>query len=441
MEDMVAEVKIEDLSSVKKKLSFEILWPDVKKELDSVYKTVAKSARIRGFRPGKVPRNVLEMHYGKHAEEETISNLITKHYTDAVEKNNILAVAQPVIDQNGIKKDENFLFDATVEIQPVIDPKDYTALNLEKEELDVTEADIEARLDQIRQMYATVEDVETDRTLANGDLAAISFEGKLDGEVRKELVSEDHLLEIGSGSFVAGFEEQLVGMKKGESKDITVTFPEDYGAKDVAGKEVLFSVALKTIREKVLPELDEEFIKNFEKYESLEGLKADIKKSLEEEGDARIKTDIRNSIIDKVLENNEFEIPSAWVERQVYTMMLDARQRMMQNGMPNDKASEISYNLHDGFKDQAEKLVKASFVLQEIAKKESIEVTEEDVDERLNFLGQRYGQDHDSVKKFYETNNMIDRLKDELLDQKVIDFIEGKATVTATKKDAKKGEK
>ncbi|MBW2596433.1 MAG: trigger factor, partial [Deltaproteobacteria bacterium] len=177
-------------------------------------------------------------------------------------------------------------------------------------------------------MYATIEDVEDDRALVNNDFAVIDFEGKLDGEARKELASEDYTLEIGSGSFVPGFEEQLVGMKKGESKDVTVTFPEEYGAKDIAGKEVLFSVTLKNIREKILPELNEEFIKNFEKYEFLEDLKKDIKKSLEEEGEARIKTDLRNAMIDKLLENNEFEVPSAWVERQVYTMMLDARQRM-----------------------------------------------------------------------------------------------------------------
>jgi len=438
MGDMVAKVGIEDISSVKKKLSFEVLWDDVKKELDSVYKTVGRNARIKGFRPGKVPRNILEMHYKEQAEEETISSLITKHYAQAVEKNNILAVAQPVIDQKGITADENFLFDATVEIQPVIDPRDYAGLDLEREDLDITEADIEERLNQIRQMYATLEDVKDDRALVNDDFAVIDFEGTLDGKTRKELASEDYSLQIGSGSFVPGFEEQLVGMKKGESRDITVTFPEDYGAKDIAGKEVLFSVTLKNIREKILPELNEEFVKNFEKYESMEDLKKDIKKSLEEEGEARIKADLRNAMIDKILENNEFEVPSVWVEKQVYSMMLDARQRMVQNGMPDDKASEISYNLHDGFKDPAARIVKASFIFNEIAKKESIEVTEKDVEDRLNVLAQKYAQDYESVKKAYEANNMEDHLKDELLEQKAMAFIEERANIILAKKDRKK---
>jgi len=170
-------------------------------------------------------------------------------------------------------------------------------------------------------------------------------------------------------------------------------------------------------------------------------LKKDIKKSLGEEGEARIKADLRDAMIDKLLENNEFEVPSVWVEKQVYSMMLDARQRMAQNGMPDDKASEISYNLHDGFKDPATRIVKASFIFNEIAKKESIEVTGKDVEDRLNILAQKYGQDYESVKKAYEANNMEDHLKDELLEQKAMDLVEEKANVTLVKKGSKKDSK
>jgi len=303
---MASEVKIEDISSVQRKLSFEVLWDDVKKELDSIYKTVGRSAKIRGFRPGKAPRNMLELHYKERVEEEAVSNLVTKHFSDAVEKNNIDVVAQPVIDQQGITKGENFLFTATVDIQPLLDPTDYAGLALEKESLSVTKADVDDRLTQICQMYATLEDVADDRGLADGDFALIDFSGTIGGEARKELASKDHTLQIGSQSFVPGFEEQLLGMKKGESRDITVTFPETYGAKDIAGKEVLFSVTLNNIRVKILPELNEEFVKNFEKYESLEDLKDDVKKSLEEEGESRIKAELRDKIIDKLLEKNEF---------------------------------------------------------------------------------------------------------------------------------------
>ena len=440
---MASEVKIEDISSVQRKLSFEVLWDDVKREIDSIYKTVGRSAKIRGFRPGKAPRNVLELHYKEKVEEEVVSNLVTKHFSDAVEKNNIDVVAQPVIDQKGITKGENFLFTATVDVQPLLDPRDYAGLALEKESLSVTKADVDDRLTQIRQMYATLEDVAEDRGLADGDFALIDFAGTIGGEARKELVSKDHTLQIGSQSFVPGFEEKLIGMKKGESRDITVTFPETYGAKDIAGKEVLFSVTLKNIREKILPKLNEEFVKNFEKYESLEDLKNDVKKSLEEEGESRIKEQLRNKIIDTLLEKNEFEVPPSWVERQTYAMMLDARQRMVQNGMPDDQAAEISYNMHDRFLEQATRMVKTSFILGKIAEKESIEVSEDDVDEKLKEIAQRYAQEYESVKKFYEGDGMKERLKDQLLETKIIDFIQEKADITVVKKakKTKTGEK
>lgn len=440
---MASEVKIEDISSVQRKLSFEVLWDDVKREIDSIYKTVGRSAKIRGFRPGKAPRNVLELHYKEKVEEEAVSNLVTKHFSDAVEKNHIDVVAQPVIDQKGITKGENFLFTATVDVQPLLDPRDYAGLALEKESLSVTKADVDDRLTQIRQMYATLEDVAEDRGLADGDFALIDFAGTIGGEARKELAAKDHTLQIGSQSFVPGFEEQLIGMKKGESRDITVTFPETYGAKDIAGKEVLFSVTLKNIREKILPELNEEFVKNFEKYESLEDLKNDVKKSLEEEGESRIREQLRNKIIDALLEKNEFEVPPSWVERQTYAMMLDARQRMVQNGMSDDQAAELSYNMHDRFLEQATRMVKTSFILGKIAEKESIEVSEEDVDKKLKEIAQKYGQEYESVKKFYEGDGMKERLKDQLLETKILDFVEEKADITVVKKakKTKKGEK
>lgn len=443
MSAMASEVKIEDISSVQRKLSFEVLWDDVKREIDSIYKTVGRSAKIRGFRPGKAPRNVLELHYKEKVEEEAVSNLVTKHFSDAVEKNNIDVVAQPVIDQKGITKGENFLFTATVDVQPLLDPRDYAGLALEKESQSVTKADVDDRLTQIRQMYATLEDVADDRGLADGDFALIDFAGTIGGETRKELAAKDHTLQIGSQSFVPGFEEQLIGMKKGESRDITVTFPETYGAKDIAGKEVLFSVTLKNIREKILPELNEEFVKNFEKYESLEDLKNDVKKSLEEEGESRIREQLRNKIIDALLEKNEFEVPPSWVERQTYAMMLDARQRMVQNGMSDDQAAELSYNMHDRFLEQATRMVKTSFILGKIAEKESIEVSEEDVDEKLKEIAQKYGQEYESVKKFYEGDGMKERLKDQLLETKILDFVEEKANTTVVKKakKTKKGEK
>jgi trigger factor len=283
-------VQVEEISSVKRKLSFDISWMDVKNELDAVYRDVGRKAKIKGFRQGKVPRKILETTYKDHVEGETVTNLVNKYYWNAIKEKGIIAVTQPDIDQNGIEDNKSFTFTATVEVEPAIDPKDYEGLILEKEEKQVTESDVESRLQEIRHMFGTMEEVNEDREIKNGDFAVIDFEGTLDGESLKEMTAENYLLEIGSSMFLPEFEDQIIGLKKSQTKQIDVKFPEEYGVKRIAGKDVVFSVTVKNIKERKLPEIDDNFIRNFEKYETLEGLKQDIKKSLEEENKANSET-------------------------------------------------------------------------------------------------------------------------------------------------------
>ena len=220
MSDISAAVKIEDISTVKKKLSFDIPWADVKNELDAVYRKVGKKAKIKGFRPGRIPRGILEAHYREEAEEETVSNLVNRYYWETLQEKEIPAVMQPEIEQKGIEAEKNFTFSATVEVEPAVEPRDYIGLELEKEEPVVTEEDLEARMQEIRQMFATMEEVSEDRGIIAGDFVTLDFAGTLAGEPLKELKSENYLLEIGSKTFVPGFEEQLIGMKKGETKSV-----------------------------------------------------------------------------------------------------------------------------------------------------------------------------------------------------------------------------
>lgn len=434
MDSSSVEAKIEEINSVKKKLLFEIPWAEVKNELDSAYGAVGRAARIKGFRSGKIPRKLLEVHYKDQAEEQAISNLITKSYSDAIKKNDIMPVDHPIIDQKGIEANKDFSFTATIEIMPVVDPKDYTGLEVEKEEVNVDEGDIQERIEQLRRMYGTLEDIKEDREAVKGDYIMMDFEGKADGEALKELALKGYMVEIGSDTFFPGFEEQLLGVKKDESKEIKITLPNDFYLKNAAGKEVTFSVDVKAIKEKKLPELDDAFIENFEEYESLEDLKAGIKKSLEDEKSDKAKSDVRNRIIDRLLENNEFEVPSSWVERQINSMVTNAKQRMMSGGISPDKAAEMTQDLHDKFKDQAARAVKTSFLLGKIAEKESIDVTDEDVENKLKGLAEELSRDYETLKKAYEDSGLKYRLKDELLEQNIFDFIEGKSNIKTVKK-------
>lgn len=430
MSDVSDAVKIEDISTVKKKLSFDIPWTDVKNELDTVYRKVGKKAKIKGFRQGKTPRAILEMHYREEAEEETVSNLVNRYYWETLQEKEIPAVIQPEIEQKGIEEEKNFTFSATVEVEPVVEPKDYLGLDLEKEEPVVTEEDLEERMKEIRQMFATMEEVTEERGVIESDYVNLDFAGALAGEKLKELQSEDYLLEIGSKTFVPGFEEQLIGMRKGEKKTVAVRFPEKYQAAHLAGKEIEFEVHIKGIRIKKLPELDEQFIKNFEHYESLEDLKADIRKNLEEEKKRKIALAFERLISDRLLERNTFEVPDSFVERQIYYMMSDTQRRMVSNGMDPKKAAEFSFKLHDQFREEATKIVKTVLLLKGIARKEGLIAGEDEVEAQIRELAAKRAQDYEALKQSLEKDDLMDNIRSEILNRKTYEFLEAKANIT-----------
>ncbi len=427
-------VKVEDISPIKKKLLFDISWSEVKKELDSVYKDVGKKAKVKGFRQGKIPRNILESMYKEYAQEETITKLVNKYYWDALKDNNIVAVGQPDIEQKGLDEERNFTFTATVEVEPAIEPKGYVGLDLVKEEHDVIDDDVEKRLQEVRDMFATMEEVEAERGIGEGDFAVIDFEGTLDGNNLKEMKADNYLLEMGSKTFIPGFEEQLTGMKKGQTKEIKINMPDDYHASHLAGKEVVFSVALKNIKEKKLPNVDEKFIKNFDKYETLDDLKKDILKTLEEENRARSTTTLKNLIIDKLLEANEFEVPPTFVNRQVSFMIADMQRRMTMRGMKQQEPSELYTRFYDLYKDDALKVVKTILLIKSIADQESVSVSDNEIDEKIKEIAEQRAQSYESLKKSLVEGNMIEDIKSEILNTKVFRLIENKANITIVKK-------
>jgi len=433
--DISAAVKIDDISTVKKKLSFDIPWADVKNELDAVYRKVGKKAKIKGFRPGRIPRGLLEVHYREEAEEETVSNLVNRYYWETLQEKEIPVVTQPEIEQKGIEAEKNFTFSATVEIEPVVEPRDYLGLELEKEEPVVTGEDLEARMQEIRQMFATMEEVGEDRGILVGDFVTLDFEGALAGEKLKELKAENYLLEIGSKTFIPGFEEQLIGMRKDESKSVAVKFPENYHAAHLAGKDVEFTVLIKGMRIKKLPEIDEQFIKNFEKYESLEALRDDIRKNLEEEKKRKIDAAFERQISDRLLEKNAFEVPESFVERQVYYMMSDTQRRMVSGGMDSKKAAEFSFKLHDQFREEAAKIVKTVLLLKGIAGKEALTAGDDEVEKHIREIAAQRAQDYETLKKSLEKDDLIDNIRSEILNRKTYEFLEANAKVITVKNE------
>ena len=440
MSETNSAVRIEDISPVKKKIEVEISWPDVKQELDDVFRKIGKTAKIKGFRQGKIPRPVLERFYKEYAEEETINNLVNRYFWKAVEDQKVVPLSQPQIDQQGIVSENPFAFSATIEVEPVIDPQDYLGLSLERQEMDVADSDVDVRIHQLQEMYSTMEEVTEERAVAAGDFVTIDFQGFIEGKPRKDMQSENYLLEIGSRSFIPGFEDQLVGMKVGEEKEIALNFPADYQEKSLAGKEVVFKVALKGLKEKKLPELNEDFVKNFDKYEKFADLRADIVKAIGEENRERANADLRTAMIKTMLEKNPFEVPDSLVERQIYHMMADTHRRMSMRGMDPKVAAEVIPKLRDMYKEEAIQFVRTFLLIKSIAAKENISVDEKEIDAYIGDIAKMRAQDAGTVRENLVQEGAIDHIRAELLNKKVLEFLEGKANITSVNVKKAEGE-
>jgi len=427
-------VKVEDISQVKKKMLFEIPWAFVKEELENVYRDIGKKAKIKGFRPGKVPRKVLESYFKADAEGETITNIVNKYYWQELDDRKIITLSRPDIEQNGLKENTDFSFSASFETEPVFEPQGYKGIELEKINISVSEEDMEKRLEEIRKMFATMQDVTEDRQVAMGDFVTIDFKGTLDGEALPELQSENFLLELGSKRFIPGFEEQLVGMKNGETKEINLTFPADYHEQKMAGRDVVFTVTIKGLKEQKLPEIDENFIKNFDKYNTLEDLKNDVRKSMDDQCKRQSDLQLQEKITEAVLKANEFEAPPSLVERQIFYMISDTQKRMRSAGMDEKNAMELSFRMHDQFKQDAEKTVKSFLRIKKIAEKEVIEVSDDDIDKHIKELADIHHTDYQVVKNAYENEERMNSLKSEIIQKKVFDFIEREANIKVVEK-------
>ncbi len=427
-------VKVEDISQVKKKMLFEIPWAFVKEELENVYRDIGKKAKIKGFRPGKVPRKVLESYFKADAEGETVTNIVNKYYWQELDDRKIVTLSRPDIEQNGLKENTDFSFSASFETEPVFEPQGYKGMELEKINISVSEEDMEKRLQEIRKMFATMQDVTEDRQAAMGDFVTIDFKGTLDGEALPELQSENFLLELGSKRFIPGFEEQLVGMKNGETKEINLTFPADYHEQKMAGKDVVFKVTIKGLKEQKLPEIDENFIKNFDKYNTLDDLKNDVRKSMDDQCKRQSDLQLQEKITEAVLKANEFEAPPSLVERQIFYMISDTQKRMRSAGMDEKNAMELSFRMHDQFKQDAEKTVRSFLLIKKIAEKEAIEVSDDDIDKHIKELAEIHHTDYEVVKNAYENEERMNSLKSEIIQKKVFDFIEREANIKVVEK-------
>ena len=385
------------------KLEFKIEAEKFDKAIMKVYTKSAKYFNIPGFRKGKAPFNIVERMYGDEIfYEDAFNDLVPEIYEKEIEENKIEAVSKPDINIVNMKKGEDLVFTAIVQTKPEVVLGKYKGVELKKVEYPVTDEDVEHELSHMQEHNARTITVE-DRPVQEKDIAVIDFAGYVDDKAFEGGTAENYELEIGSKTFIPGFEDQIVGMKIDEEKDVKVKFPEDYFSKDLAGKDATFKVKLHEIKEKKLPELDDEFAKDVSEFDTLKDLKASIKEKKQAENDHRAKHETENLAIEAVSNETNIDIPSGMVETEIDAMIRDLEQQLSYQGINLDQYLKMMNmtreQVESNYKEQAEKNVKSRLVLEAIVKEEKIEASQEEINSKIKEMATNYGRKEEELSK------------------------------------------
>jgi len=402
----------------------------VTKEVESFYQQVGKQAKIKGFRPGKIPRDILERYFKDHVKSEVIQKLIQESYPAALSEKDLQPVSPPVIDPGELESGKPFQYSATVEVKPEIKIEGYIGLNIEGKKESAKEEEVEERLKGLQNLHAQLKTVPEPRPIQSGDHVIIDYEARMDNKPLEEGKAVDFTVEVGSGRFIPALEEKLVGLNQEEEKEIEVPFPEDYGYKKWAGKTVSFLVKVKEIKEKVLPPLDDEFAKDLGDYASLEDLKAKLKEEIEKEKELMLDRQLKDQMIEQLIQANSFEIPESMVVEQAKALVSDTKLRLASQGIALKNLNIPEEKLQEDYREAAQKQVRTYLILEKIAAQEGITVTDEEADERLQSISERTHQKFDVVKRYYEKNGLIPELKTGILTDKTLNFLLEKANIS-----------
>ncbi len=424
-EDILVNVTKEILESKKVKLEIKVDPETFEKGMQTSYLKNRKNIAIPGFRKGKVPRKVLERYYGEAIlYEDAINEIFPDLYDDAVKETGIEPVGRPDVDIVQIGEGQDLILSAEVDVKPEVELGQYKGIEVEKVEVDVTEDEVDHQLEHLQEDNARWISIE-DRSVQNGDMVILDYEGSVDGVAFDGGTAEQQTLEIGSDSFIPGFEEQLVGMNLEEERDINVSFPEEYHAEELKGKEAVFHVKIHEIKEKELPELDDDFAQDVSEFSTLDEYKADLMSKLQESAEQNAKNQMENQLISKITDNANVDIPDVMLEDEIDNMLRDMEMQMRYSGMNLQSYLQMTNtsmeDLRAEYKDSAYNRVKTQLVLEAITKAEEIIVSDEDREAEYQNLAKQYKQEVDEIKKTFSANAAY--MDNSILTQKTIDML------------------
>ena len=418
-------VKVEKQDNNMAKITIEVGADKLEDALNQAFLKQKNSISIPGFRKGKVPRQMVEKMYGPEVfYDEACNILIPDAYEEALDECEEEIVSRPEITVEQIKKGEPFIFSALVALKPEVKLGKYKGVTVEKIDASVSDEDVSKAL--LKEQENNARNVEvTDRPVKDGDMTVIDFEGFVDGVAFEGGKGENYSLTIGSGTFIPGFEDQLIGAKIGEDVEVKVSFPEDYQAEELAGKPAVFKCKVNEIKEKILPELDDEFAAEVSEFETLEEYKADIRKNLEESKAKEAKDEKESKVIEAIIKDSEMDIPEAMIETQQEQIIDEFAQRMQMQGLSMEQYYQFTGATHDklmeSVRPQAEDRIKARLVLEAVVKAEGIEVSDEELEDELKQVAEAYQMELDKVKEMMPEKS-LKNIKDDIAVRKAAEF-------------------
>jgi trigger factor len=427
------KVEVQELGVCARRIEIEIAPENVKKELDQAYRELAKKVSIRGFRKGKIPRPVLERYHRSSVEDEVMQKLIPSSFEQAVKDQGLRAVGQPKLDDIKLDEEKALRYTATVEVLPDIALQSYGGWELVKEVRVVTDADIERELQDLQNRHVSLVSIEEDRPVQEGDYVLISFEGFRDGQPVSGSKAENYALVVGSKAVVETIDRGLIGMRKGELREIPVQFPETYQNRAMAGHEVIFHVTVNEIKERVLPALTDDFAKEVGSVETLAELQEKLRQNQAEIAEREARRALHEVIVGRLVEANPFELPPGMVESETEGLIANV-QRQLRQQQSDSAPPQITEEVRQQLRDQAISRIKRELLIDEIGKREGIAVDDADVEADLTRLAERTEQRLEYIRRQMEQTGALGTIRQNILADKVLDFVAARCTVTEVSK-------
>jgi trigger factor len=422
---MKMQVSVEDVNSVKKTLHIEIPEKEVVRELDKAYGELKKNAKVKGFRPGKVPRSALERLFKKDVHADVTSRLIQSSFFEAIQETELKIVGNPQVDPPELEAAGSYKYDATVEIRPEIDDIDYSGLKLKRTNYTVSDEEIDAQLKMLQKNLARHEKIGKKRAAREGDFVLIDFEGFKDGRPFAETAkTENFNLKVGEGPILKDFDDQLVGMQPGDNKEFNITFPDDYHNPKLANLEISFQVALNEIREEVLPPIDDALAKKAGHYEKLDDLKKVITENLKQGYAKRTEQELHEQIFGELISRTAFEVPDTMVDMELEGIVEEAVRSFSYRNITMEELGLSRESIAEKYRDVAFKQVKRHLLLGKMIDQEGLEASDEELEEALNEMAENFKQPVEEIKKYYDQNkDKLEYFKHTLLEKKAIKLI------------------